>query len=186
MPQPPTPPTKPGTIAYGLLLLAACAWLVVEITSMPPRPEPRDDTTTPPPPSTAHAPDPPCYEVHKFCVGLHDMSEELVDNHGQPVDDDHDGRTWRMVTATLQISPISGGRESFGASSVALIDTEGGRHTNDNSRVGLEKPHATFSRTDRVPKHQTYVFLLDEAEEVHCLMVDSSRSPEEICFPADA
>lgn len=132
-------------------------------------------------------PGPPCYEIHKFCVGLREMNEELVDNQGQPVDDNHDGRTWRMVTAVLQVHLKTGeSKGSFGGSDVALIDTQGGRHTNDNTRMGLEQPHTRFDRQNRMPGNQTYVFLLDETEEVDCLQVSSGRDPRELCFPLDA
>lgn len=132
-------------------------------------------------------PDPPCYEIHKFCVGLREMTEKLVDRKGQPVDDTHDGRTWRMVTAVLQVHLKAGeSKGSFGSASVALIDTQGGRHINDNVQVGLERPHTRFDRQNQLPGNQTYVFLLDETEEAHCLQVSSGRDPGEICFPLDA
>ena len=184
----PDPPTKPAVAAYGLLLLAVCIWLIVELTSAPPRTQPTNDTSAPPaapPPLPASDPDPPCHEIYKFCVGLEELEEQLIDREGQLVDDDHDGRTWRMVTVILQVGLRQGETKgSFGSSSVALIDTEGGRRTNDNARVGLERPHTSFDRQNRRPQSQTYVFLLDEAEEVHCLQV-SARS-EEICIPVGA
>ncbi|MFE1104162.1 hypothetical protein ACFW4K_26920 [Nocardiopsis alba] len=103
------------------------------------------------------------------------------------MDDDHDGRTWRMVTVTLQVGLRQGETKgSFGSSSVALIDTEGGRRTNDNARVGLERPHTSFDRMNRSPQSHVHVFLLDEAVEPHCLMLSSSRGPEEVCVPLDA
>jgi len=183
---PPIPPPRPRTVAYGLLLLTLLVIAGWSTVFPPSRPTP-EETPQPQPEPQTHIPDtrPICYEIYKFCVGLEDLKDEIVDHDGLPVDDTYDEKTWRMVTVILLVTLKDGeGKGMMSSSSVSLIDTEGVMHTNDNRRVGFNGT-VFFDRQNRSPGALISVFLLDE-EEIDCVLVTTSKSPDEVCLSAGA
>ncbi len=126
--------------------------------------------------------EPSCYEIYKFCVDLMTLEDEVVGSDGLPVDEGSEEPSWRMVTANLHVSLKSGeSRGTFTDASVALVDTAGVRHGNDNRRVGLTDQGVVFDRTHQMTTSVTVVFLLDE-EEVECVEITGRYTNQPLCL----
>ena len=186
-----SPRMSRSKIFYGALMALVLIYFSVRaMATLPGEPETDDDRWAPPerpqaaPPRPQSTPEPTCYDIYKFCVGLKSLEDQIVGSDGLPVEETSEGPSWRMITATLRVGLKSGeSRGTFTDSDVALLDTAGVRHANDNLRVGLEDQSAIFDRSNRMTSTVVVVFLLDE-EEVECVEVTARYTNEPLCLRA--
>lgn len=172
-------------IIFGAVLALILVYLVGTNTTEPgnetPVEKPAESTPVAVPEITP-PPLPACYDIHKFCIGLWSLEDEMVGSDGRIADEESEEPSWRVVTANVWVSLRSGETDgTFTDASVALIDTAGVRHSNDNFRAGLADQSVNFHKLDRMPTTITVVFFLG-GEKVECVEITERYTNETLCL----